>query len=215
MTGDGELKTQTRTVRDFKAVEAIGGMTVLVTQGTNTSVRIEADGNLLSYIETELDGDELEIRPRRGYNLRPRAHIKVYVTAPVYNSLSVTGSGKIQSQNKITNPGSIKVGVTGSGDVVLDTDAPTVDSEIAGSGSITLTGATRNFGTEISGSGEVHGFNLQSEASRVEIAGSGTVEVSASKQLDVDIAGSGDVFYKGNPAINQSIAGSGNIKRAQ
>lgn len=215
VTGDGELSTENRTVGDFRGVEVTGSMQVIVSQGPTATVRVEADRNLHSYIVTELDGEVLEVRPKKGYNLRPRAHIKVYVTAPQYHTLAVTGSGKIQSASKITSSEKLKVDVTGSGDIIADVDAPTVNTEITGSGSITLNGNTRTLGTEITGSGEVHNFNLLSEATEIEISGSGNAEVYASKQLNINIAGSGDVQYKGNPTVNQSVAGSGNIRKVQ
>lgn len=215
VTGDGELSTENRTVGDVRGVEVTGSMQVIVSQGATAAVRVEADRNLHSYIVTEMDGDVLKVRPKKGYNLRPRAHIKIFVTAPQFHTLAVTGSGKINSASKILGGEKLKVDVTGSGDVVADVDAPTVLSEITGSGSITLNGNTRTFGSEITGSGEVHTFNLLSEATEVEISGSGNAEVFASKQLNINIAGSGDVQYKGNPTVNQSVAGSGNIRKVQ
>lgn len=215
VTGDGELSSENRTVGDFRGVEVTGSMQVIVSQGPTATVRVEADRNLHSYIVTELDGEVLEVRPKKGYNLRPRAHIKVYVTAPQYHTLAVTGSGKIQSTSKISGSEKLKVDVTGSGDIVADVDAPAINTEITGSGSITLNGNTRTLGTEITGSGEVHNFNLLSEATEIEISGSGNAEVYASKQLNIHIAGSGDVQYKGNPTVNQSVAGSGNIRKVQ
>jgi hypothetical protein len=215
VTGDGELSSQDRNVGNLRGVEVTGSMQVIVSQGPTATVRVEADRNLHSYIITELDGDVLQVRPKKGYNLRPRAGIKIYVTAPQYHTLAVTGSGKIQSSSKITGSEKLTVDITGSGDVIANVDAPTINTEITGSGSITLNGNTRTFGSEIMGSGEVHTFNLLSEATEVEISGSGNAEVYASKQLNISISGSGDVQYKGSPAVNQSIAGSGKIRQVQ
>jgi hypothetical protein len=214
VTGDGNLTSQNRNVGNFSGVEVTGSMEVIVSQGPTATVRVDADENLHSYIVTELDGNVLEVRPRKGYNLKPRAGIKIYVTAPQYGSLEITGSGTIKSSSKITHGSEMQMQVVGSGDIIVDADAPTIRTEISGSGNITMSGNTRTLGTEINGSGEVHGFNLLSEATEVEINGSGNAEVFASKQLNVSIAGSGDVQYKGTPTINQSIAGSGNIRKA-
>lgn len=215
VTGDGELATQDRQVGDVRGVEVSGSMHVIVNQGPAAAVRVEADRNLLSYIETSLDGDVLQVHPRRGYNLHSRAGIKIYVTAPQYHTLAVTGSGKIQSGSRIMGGNMLKVEVTGSGDIIADVDAPAVNTEITGSGTVTLKGNTRTLGSEITGSGDVHGFDLKSEATEVEINGSGNAEVFASKQLNVSISGSGDVQYKGSPAINQSISGAGKIRQVQ
>jgi hypothetical protein len=176
-------------------------------------VKIEGDENLLEYIEIENQGDDLEIRTRRGYNLRPRSGIKIYITAPSFDKLAVTGSGELKTQTKISNGKNVGVSVTGSGDMILNIDAPSINSEITGSGNITINGGTRNFSTEVTGSGEVHAFDLLSENTKVTITGSGDVEIFASKQLDINISGSGDVKYKGNPSVNKSVAGAGDIRQ--
>ena len=213
ISGSGNSGTEDRNIGSFSGVETVGSLDVIVLQGATHAVRIEGDDNLLEYVETELDGDVLEIRPRRGYNLRPRAGLKIYATAPYFDKLSVTGSGKITSQSKITAPQKISVEITGSGDIQADVDAPEVSSEVTGSGTVRLKGTTKKFTTEISGSGDTFAWDLLSEDAKVEIAGSGNVQLFASKKLDIEIAGSGDIQYKGNPAVSTSKAGSGNVRK--
>lgn len=216
ITGDGQLSSQQRTVGDFSGVEVSGPFQVYVAQGSTSSIKIEGDGNLLDYIETEREGNLLEIKTRRRYNLRPRAGIKIYVTSPSFEKLSIAGSGKLQSLSKLSSPNTIAIDVAGSGDVVISADAPAIKTGIAGSGSISLNGTTRNFSTDIAGSGDIRAFNLMSETASIEIAGSGNAQVFASKELNVEIAGSGDVSYRGNPpVVNQNTAGSGKIRKVQ
>lgn len=213
VNGNGVTSTQQRNTGDFNGVDVSGPIKVFISQDSVSSVKIEGDENLLEYIEVDNNGDNLEIRTRRGYNLRPRTGIKIYVTAPSFDKLAVTGSGELKTQTKISNVKNMDVSVTGSGDMILDIDAPAINSEITGSGNITINGGTRSFSTEVTGSGEVHAFNLLSESTNVEITGSGDVEVFASKQLKINISGAGDVKYKGNPTVSQSVAGSGNIRK--
>jgi hypothetical protein len=213
VSGSGNSSKEDRNVGSFSGVETVGSMQVIVLQGASHAVRLEGDDNLLEYVETEVDGDVLEIKPRRGYNLRPRAGLKIYVTAPHFDKLSITGSGKITSQSKITSQRKMEVDITGSGDIEADVNAPEVYAEITGSGTIRLKGTTRKFTSEISGSGDTFAWDLLSEDAKVEIAGSGNVQLFASKSLNVEIAGSGDVQYKGNPSVSTSKAGSGTIKK--
>lgn len=214
VTGNGHVITQQRNITDFNAVELQGSFTVYVSQGTSYDVKVEADENLMEYIIVEKDGDELEVHYKNNYNIRSSSPVKVYVTAPNYSQLAVSGSGKLVSQTKITNASQLNIDIAGSGDANLEVDAPTVKAEISGSGSALLKGSTRTFNGEIAGSGKLKAYDLLSENSDVDIAGSGDAEVFASKQLDVNVAGSGNVNYKGNPAINQSITGSGKIRKA-
>lgn len=215
VTGNGSLATEERAVSNFSDIEVQGGVDVYVTQGANYAVKVEADRNLLPYIETESDGDELEIGSRDGYNLRPRAGMKVYVTVPALAEIGVSGSGTALLQNKLTSNGRVTTKVSGSGDIKGAIDAPQVSANIAGSGTITLSGNTRDFKAGIGGSGDIRCFDLMSEATDINISGSGNAQVYASKQLDVNIAGSGDVQYRGTATVNQRIAGAGSIRKVE
>lgn len=212
--GNGVVSSQERNVGSFKRVNVSGPIEVIITQSNSTSVRIEGDENLLKYIKVENDGSKLKIHPRNRYNLRPRSALRVHVSAPQYEFFGVAGSGKIKSLTPINYNKELRIDISGSGTIELNVDVPSVDSEISGSGTVILNGTTRNFKNEINGSGDVRAFNLLSENTEVEIAGSGDAEVYASKQLNVKIAGAGDVAFKGNPVVKKSIAGSGNIKKA-
>jgi hypothetical protein len=213
--GNGNLGTQNRSTGAFNGIRVQGGMDVVLTSGPDHAVKVEADENLLNYILTDRDGDALVIRTRNGYNLNPRAGMKVYITAPALEAITITGSGTVVSNEKLAAARKLDINVTGSGDVKLEVNAPEVEAEATGSGNIILTGATRSFKAEINGSGEVKCFGLMSENTGVKISGSGSAEVFASKQLDVRISGSGDVAYKGSPRINQHISGSGDVHSVQ
>ncbi len=214
VTGNGVMTTQKLTIDGFRGIEVAGPYDVFVSQGQNYEVRVEGDENLLEYLELEVDGDVLEIGSRRGYNLKSKVGIKVYVTTPLIEHLAVAGSGNIRSQTKVTSASALDLSIAGSGDMLLgEVDAPKIDAEIAGSGSVTVKGTTRALHAEIAGSGSIHALDLLSESVDVEIAGSGNAEVFASKQLDASIAGSGDVKYRGNPSVSKSKAGSGDVRK--
>ncbi|HYH14460.1 MAG TPA: head GIN domain-containing protein [Flavisolibacter sp.] len=214
VTGNGNITTEQRNIADFNAIEVQGSINVYVSQGSNYAVRVEAEENLMEYVVVEKDGEELEVRFKRNTNIRTKRPVNVYVTAPSYTNLAVSGSGNLISQTKITHPSQLDIDIAGSGDANLEVDAPTINAEISGSGSAILKGTTRTFNGEIGGSGELRAYNLLSERSDIDIAGSGDAEVFASKQLDVQVAGSGNINYKGNPNINKSIAGSGTVRKA-
>ncbi|HEX8609278.1 MAG TPA: head GIN domain-containing protein [Pedobacter sp.] len=212
ITGDGDTKTEQRTAGTFHSVEVTGPFKVHVNQGAATSIEVRADKNLLSYIETENDNGTLEIRTKRGYNLKFKKPVEIFITTSDYRMLSVTGSGEILTG--LINAERVEADVTGSGDIFLEVDAPEVRTEITGSGNIRVKGRARTLSSEINGSGELHAFNLLTENTSVDIAGSGDAEVFASKNLEIDIAGAGNIDYKGSPAIKKSVTGSGNIRKA-
>jgi hypothetical protein len=210
--GNGVSSTQQRNVSDFTQVEVAGQLDVVLAQGPS-NVRVVTDENLQEYVVVERQGNTLYVHTRSNTNLRPKAGLKVYVTAPDYRGLQVNGSGDVTGQGRITGR-DLRIEVTGSGSVALDLDMPRISTQITGSGETRLTGATRVFESEINGSGSVLAYGLLSEETKVNIHGSGDAEVFASKRLGIDIAGSGDVSYKGTASVDQSVHGSGNVHKA-
>lgn len=211
--GNGNLRTEERSQTGFKGVVSYGSFDIYVSSGPETVVKIEAEENLLPYIETYMDGDILKIDTKDGYWLKPGRKVKIYVTAPDYRRIKSVGSGDIIGETKITSSDKLDLGVSGSADIKMEVDAPAVDADISGSGNIVLNGKTKVFHTSVSGSGDVRAYDLMSEETRVRIAGSGNANVYASVSLDVNVAGSGDVRYKGDARVSSNIAGSGNVRK--
>ena len=108
------------------------------------------------------------------------------------------------------------IAMSGSGSIngkALATDSMKI--ELSGSGEITTAGSTNHMEVVISGSGNVRGEGFKSKDARVEIDGSGSATVAASERLDVNINGSGNVEYIGDPMVSTSKHGSGNVNKRQ
>jgi hypothetical protein len=210
--GNGNLKTEQRSLGSFDGVASHGSFNVYVSSGAQ-SVKVEAEENLLPYIETYLDGSTLHVETKEDFWLRPSRGIKIFISSPDFKSIHSYGSGDIIGQSKITDSSKLVLGVNGSADIKMDVDAPEIETEVNGSGDIDLKGETKLFKTEIHGSGDIRAMDLQSENTTVKIYGSGNADVFASVKLDVHVAGSGDVRYKGNAQTSSSIAGSGSVKK--
>ncbi len=214
--GNGVIKTEDRTVSSFKKVEASGAIKLMVSQGDFKPVRLEGDENILPYVEIKQDGDQIEIRTRPGYNISPTNDLIVYVTAPVYSSIEVSGASDIKGQNKISNPENLKLEASGAGDIEMDVDAPEISAQITGSGSIRLKGQTKDLDIDLSGAGHAYCFDLLSENTKVDISGAGSAEIYASVKLDAQVSGVGNVTYKGNAAsVTQHVSGAGSVSKSE
>lgn len=211
--GNGDVKTEERQLGDFNGVESYGSFDVYLTTDDNYSVKVEADDNLLQYIETDISGHKLRIRTARGYNIRPSTTMKVYVSAPKYDVVSSSGSGNMYGKNEIVSDEDLDVNISGSGNIDLDVKAGKVSADISGSGSITLDGEANAISSSIAGSGDIKAAQLKVRQASVHIAGSGNADLHAAEQLDVEIAGSGDVRYSGDAKVNSHIAGSGSVRK--
>jgi len=212
--GNGNVRSEDRQVSDFKNVEVDGAAKVLVSQNDRPGVKIDTDENLLQYMEVRQEGDKIFIHERRGFNLRPTHEIRIYVTAPIFNSIDASGACDIIGDTKITNPESLDMHVSGAGDIKMDIDAPRLSAEVTGSGSIYLKGQTKDVSLELTGAGHAHCYDLLAENTKVDISGAGSAEVYASVKLEAQVSGAGDVNYKGNAAVSQHVSGAGSVHKA-
>jgi hypothetical protein len=210
--GNGTVQTEDRNIRDFKGIKTAGSFDVFVTSGNEYAVRVESDENLLPYIETELDGNNLEIKEARGFNIRPSKGAKIYVTAPVFNKFSTAGSGNISGSNQLTADDYLDIDVAGSGNININIKATDIKVSIAGSGNVNLSGEGSNMKGSIAGSGDIKAKDLLTSKADIHIAGSGSAEINAKEELNANIAGSGDVKYVGQPKTSSHVAGSGSVK---
>ena len=71
--GSGVMKSQTREVSDFHAVEIDYPAQVVITQGKAVSVKVEADDNLLPGLITQVQGGTLKIsyKPKDNKRVNP------------------------------------------------------------------------------------------------------------------------------------------------
>lgn len=211
--GDGNIKTETRSVGDFDGVNVSGSIDLYVKQDASRSLRIEADANLLSYLEVYMEGSSLVVRPKNGFNLKPTQDIKVYVSSPVFKKLEASGACDIFSENQITSSDAISIDLSGSCDTKVDVKAPKVTSDISGACKLELKGETKDLEVDGSGSTDVRCFDLLAENVSISISGAGDAEVYASSKLDVDVSGAAGVKYKGNASVNQKLTGAGSVKK--
>ncbi len=213
--GNGNLQSENRQVANARKVKLSGSYDVEITQGPVTSVKVEADENILPFIVTSEKNGVLTIRSEDNITLSTEHNIKVYITTDKLEMVTLAGSGNITGKNKFTGGDQLTLRIAGSGDMDIEANTPKVDAEIAGSGSITVKGETKDQHITIVGSGNYNADQLKSENTVVKIVANGDAKVFADANLDINITGSGSVYYKGDAAIKQHIIGSGDIKKIQ
>lgn len=215
ISGNGNITTSERNLGNFKNIRCAGSYEVEITQGNASSVKIETDENIQSYIVTDVNGNELNIHTKEDVNLHPSNKVKLYITTGKLEGFRLSGSGNISTTNKITGGDHLDLDISGSGNMHFDVNTPEIHSNISGTGDIYLTGETRESKIEIAGSGNYHAEDLKAENATVKIAGSGDARLFADSTLSINIAGVGNVYYRGNASVSQNVAGSGKIKKIE
>ena len=210
--GSGEAGQEVRSMSGVREVELTSWGNLTVELGEQEELRIEADKNLLRYIETEVRGDTLTIRHRRGMGLRPRQPIEYYLTVKTLDSLLVSGAGNVSLPKLETEQFDVQISGAGSIDIE-DLQADKLNVRINGAGDLEVqSGEVNGQDISISGAGDYRARDLDSDTAQVSLSGLGSATLRVREHLDVHMTGAGSVRYLGRPTVEKHVTGLGSVE---
>lgn len=209
--------SEDRHLSGFNAVSVAGSFDVYITQGSSESVKVDAPSDVIDRIVTEVEGGVLKIYTKNNTKLNwswgNHKKMIIYVAIKDVNAVSLAGSGDVYFKEGLRAP-SLKLKLTGSGDLNGKVDVKSLESSISGSGDITVSGHAESSMVSVVGSGDFTGQNLVTTNTSVKVAGSGDARVNAADKVEASVVGSGDVHYTGTAKnVTSSKAGSGSVSR--
>lgn len=230
IVGNNEITEEIRPLPSFTEVSSSGSFNIYYTHGDETSVKIDAESNLIPYIETSVFNNSLEIRFAQHVNVQHNQDIDIYVTSPTINKIQLSGSGKIEADSVSGN--SLVLDVSGSGNIETHFYGRNFKSTISGSGLMDIVADCDTAETDVSGSGHINLEAYGCKITNVTISGSGKAELTGSsdkanfaivgsgkisaydfpvKEAGVEISGSGDVYINVSDYLDAILSGSGNL----
>jgi len=212
-TGSGNIITEKKSVDNFTALSAGSGFEVEVKIGSPVSVEIEADDNLMKYIQVKVEGGKLRIQSKNNFTIS-NGHLKAYITVPSLDDIESSGAADINVLDEIKSSGKVRLHASGAAKITAKVDAPKVDAESSGAANIQVSGRTKDIYADASGGAVIEADELLSENANAEASGAGNVHVFASVKLKAKASGAGNVYYKGGAAnVQADESGAGNVKK--
>lgn len=229
--GNGTKVTEKRIPATFTTIVNSTAIDIVFNERDTFGIILEVEENLLPYIVTEVTGNSLEIRNKRGYGcIRFTRDPVIRISAPFLNGITLSGSGNLEADRledsevamRISGSGNIVVDhviadysqarITGSGDLtVRNLNCIDLESVISGSGDVNITGKGTSGSFRITGSGNLYAREFEIQNSSATISGSGNLYTWTTGMLNAGISGSGNIYFKGDPQIISNITGSGRI----
>jgi hypothetical protein len=210
--GSGNVVTENREVSNFRAVEIDYPAEVFVQQGSQESLKIEAEDNLLPNLKTQVRNGTLEIFYKRenGKHVNPTKTVKVTIVVKDLTNVEFNSAGELTIEGLKTD--SLDVSLSGAGNLVLDrVEVNELGVNLSGAGSMTASGTAEDLDLNISGFGDFKGADLHGQVARVNISGAGSATVWVDDKLDAAISGAGSIRYYGSASVTRQISGVGGI----
>jgi hypothetical protein len=189
--GNGQIKTEERTISAFTEIDA-GGAFAIQWESGPPSLRITTDENLLPYVESGVSENTLRLRTRE--QIWPTHGITVVISSPTRIGARIRGAVKL-TVNQLTGP-----------KFVL---------EASGASRVSLDGNVDELLADMTGASDLEAGGLQTKTAEISTTGAGNAEIAVAETLKVAITGAGKVTYSGNPTIEKRITGAGSVHRKE
>jgi len=209
ITGDGDVFSEMRTVKDFHAVEVAAGLKVYVEFGEmSNEVEVVADANLHEYIRTYVEGGTLKIKTER--NIRHAESKEIHIKAGKIDHLGVSSAAKIIGID-ILECADLSINVSSAGRLEAELMAEEIDIDISSSGKAELSGETDYLKINVSSAGDLSASSLKAKNCNIDVSSAGSASIFVFGELSANASSAGNIRYEGNPEIkslNKSSAGS-------
>ena len=187
--GNGNIKTDQRTVSAFANIDA-GGAFMIEWQNGAPALSITTDENLLSYIDSDVSGDTLHLHTRD--QIWPTHGIKVVISSPRRSGAKISGAVRLTATQLA---------------------GPEFAFQSTGASRVTLDGSVDELLADMTGASELKANGLQTKTAEISTTGAADAELAVSEILKVAITGAGKVSYSGNPkTVEKHITGAGSIR---
>jgi hypothetical protein len=215
VVGSGIVTRATLPLDDFRAVELHFHGDLVVNMGDKAQLIIEAEENLLHYLEAQVVDETLIIR-------KAPSNVTLDTTAPIHYYLTVTGLESLTttSSSSIWSPSleaeRLSITTKSSGSVLIDELYAThLEIVVQADGGVIIAGGTaREQQVALTSSGGYDGRDLASSRARVRLSSSGDAIVSVQDRLDADLSSSGNLYYLGDPSVHiQDSSSEGQVIR--
>lgn len=196
--GNGNVITQDMNISErFNEVTASNGWEVSLEKGSENSVIIEADENLLDVAKVYVEGGNLKISSEKG--ISSATSKKVYVTyAQTLTELNASSGASIKA-NEILKANDLEFDVSSGGTIRAEVAAKEVETEVSSGGVLRISGTTYRLDASGSSGGVSKLGNLKAEVAKADISSGGVMEIYVSKALKADASSGGVINYYGNP----------------
>jgi hypothetical protein len=187
--GSGNIKTETRDLPKFSAIDFGGAIDMEITAQKDQKVEIETDDNILPLINTEVKDGILYISNQQ--KISWHNPVKVRISVQDLNALSISGASKASA---------------------VDIKADNFKLDASGASKVKLAGEVNSLSAKASGASRVEADNFKAVNATASASGASKVLVFSTDSVDAEASGASNVTYFGNPKnVKKNSSGASSV----
>lgn len=210
--GSGNVVTQNRNItQEFNAVSASNTLEIVIEQGSERAVIVEADDNLQEHIKTEVTGKELKISS--DVNIGSSGAKKVIVKLPAIESIEASSGSSVKSRNTLKSS-SMNLTASSGGNIDVTVDAKDTTCKSSSGSGLTVNGKTEKLETDSSSGSTINARKLTANDVKAEASSGSNISVNPLQSLSAKASSGGSVKYVSTPnKLDKKISSGGSVSQ--
>jgi hypothetical protein len=196
----------------FEKIDIQQGIRLYLTQGNTTSLKVEADENILDLLITEVENNQLKIYFKKNvYKAKAR---NVYLTTKNISSIEASSGSSVKTDNTWQSSDFL-INTSSGSSVKINVNANAVTSSSSSGSTIKLFGKTNTFNAKASSGSSINADELLSKNVSAKVSSGANIRVNASGKLTAKASSGGSIGYEGNPTeINKDTSSGGSVNES-
>lgn len=211
--GSGKRAGKTIPIAGVTDISVYGIGTCIIVQDSAASEEliIEADDNILPYIEVLQDGNGIIITLKHDTSITTQSDIIYRITVKNLESIHVSDAVKLELENITTD--ALDITAAGASIISGSLDVQKLQVSISGASSVEVSGVAQKQYVDISGASRFDGSELRGFKAEADCSGSSRAIINVTNSLKGLCEGVSTIKYKNNPQVKVKTAGISSVKK--
>jgi hypothetical protein len=218
--GSGNVVKESRTIKGIDGVSVSHGMNLILTQSQSESLEIEAEDNVIPYIETMTSGSNLTVRFRDRFPgihfFQPTRPIMIHLSMINIQRVDLSGGSSLDSGE--INTSRLELNISGGGRAdIKQLQTEELDADLSGGSQGEIAGKTGETRLYMSGGSGLRAGDLECTLLKTHISGGGSLRINTFKadELDANLSGGSHATIGGKIGkIHLDASGGSNLDAA-
>ena len=201
LAGSGNLVTQSFDFDGFDSLDLSSGFRTNLTVG-DFSITVQADDNVIAFVEIELDGDTLRVGLDPALSII-NATLLLDIAMPDFERIDVGGAVQLQIFD-FTSTIDRRINLSGAGLLEATLNAGRLDLNVSGASRAALSGAADDLDLEVSGASSVAARAFHARLAELDLSGASNATITVTQEIRrIEAGGASTVTYFGDPQVGE------------
>ena len=194
---------------NFDEIKVQQGIRLLITQDNSTSLKVEADENIIDLLRTEIQNNQLKIYFEKNvYKAKAR---NVYLSTNDIKKIKASSGSSVISENTIQS-NALELDASSGSSMKIYVNAEKVTTESSSGANIRVNGKSKILSCSASSGSSINADDLKTIDATVKASSGANIDVNVTGILTAKASSGGDIDYEGNPKdVNKNTSSGGSV----